>query len=334
MNLVRFFYTFCLLLMYWHVCSTWAEAPKTAKIAFTSAGDVNREIYLMNPDGSEQVNITNHPADDLYPRWSPTGEQILFVSDRRRGRDLYLMDADGGNVRRIFTNHEYRTRPAWSPDGEQIVYERIGEDDERFIYIATINGKHEQKVTKGVEPSWSPNTPELVFSRNRRMILINLHTGIETIPRRDGIAWQRSPQWSPMGDKLAFSWNLQPVVPPPGVLPGERFLIPDAWFDNETIFIVNRDGTGLEQIVDEAGPEAIWPIWSPDGTQLLYNHWASGYLQIFKIDLVNRVPKQLTHTQRAIQANTLPNWFDPAYALPVSPQPQLLTTMWGKVKKK
>ena len=48
MNLVRFFYTFCLLLMYWHVCSTWAEAPKTAKIAFTSAGDVNREIYLMN----------------------------------------------------------------------------------------------------------------------------------------------------------------------------------------------------------------------------------------------------------------------------------------------
>ena len=72
-----------------------AQAPGTAKIVFVSARDLNREIYLMNPDGSEQVNLTKNLADDLFPVWSPTGEQILFVSDRDGIRDLYLMDADG-----------------------------------------------------------------------------------------------------------------------------------------------------------------------------------------------------------------------------------------------
>ena len=88
--------------MFGGVCQVFAEAPKTPKILFTSARDGNYEIYMMNPDGSEQVNLTQHPAIDLDAAWSPTGEQILFVSDRGGTRDLYLMDADGGNVRRVF----------------------------------------------------------------------------------------------------------------------------------------------------------------------------------------------------------------------------------------
>ena len=60
--------------------------PTTPKILFTSARDGNREIYMMNPDGSEQVNLTQHPASDMSAAWSPTGEQILFVSDRQGTR--------------------------------------------------------------------------------------------------------------------------------------------------------------------------------------------------------------------------------------------------------
>ena len=332
MNVARVFYNLCLILVCSDVCSTWAKAPKTPKIVFTSAGAVNREIYLMNPDGSGQVNITNHPADDLFPVWSPTGEHILFVSDRMWVRDLFIMDADGANVRRVFRDREHRQRPTWAPDGEHIAYERI-EDEERFIYTATIDGKNEEKIAEGYEPTWAPDSPELAFNRARRIILLNLRTGIEKKLRPDGIAWQSNPAWDTTGDKIAFSWNLQPIEPPPGVLPGERFLIPDAWFDNTTIYIVNRDGTGLDQIVDEAGQEVIWPTWSPDGTELIYTQEIRGHLQLLKIDLVDRIPEQLTHSERAFHANTLADWFDPAYALPVSPQPQLLTTTWGKVKK-
>ena len=81
------------------VCSVFAKAPDTPKIIFGTYRDGNRELYLMNLDGSEPVNITNHRADDISGAGSPTGAQILFTSDRDRGEswDLYLMDADGGN---------------------------------------------------------------------------------------------------------------------------------------------------------------------------------------------------------------------------------------------
>ena len=46
------------------VSALFAQAPTTSKILFTSGRDGNREIYIMNPDGSEQVNLTKHPANE------------------------------------------------------------------------------------------------------------------------------------------------------------------------------------------------------------------------------------------------------------------------------
>ena len=75
---------------------------------------------MMNPDGSQQVRLTNHRARDFDPVCSPTGEEILFVSDRSGERDLYMMRADGLGVRPVFrTAPAYRNHPAWSPDGKK-----------------------------------------------------------------------------------------------------------------------------------------------------------------------------------------------------------------------
>ena len=80
--------------------TVWAQAARTGKIVFMSKRDGNAEIYAMNTDGSEQVNLTQHPAADYAPTWSPNGKQILFSSDRDGIFDLYLMDADGTNVQK------------------------------------------------------------------------------------------------------------------------------------------------------------------------------------------------------------------------------------------
>ena len=72
-----------------------AKAPTTPKIALSATPNGDWDILLMNPDGSEQINLTNDAALDYYPAWSPTGEQILFSSDRDMfpgSVDLYLMD--------------------------------------------------------------------------------------------------------------------------------------------------------------------------------------------------------------------------------------------------
>ena len=62
-----------ILLLSVGICAVSAKAPTTPKILFTSTRDGNHEVYMMNPDGSEQVNLTQHPATDLEAAWSPTG---------------------------------------------------------------------------------------------------------------------------------------------------------------------------------------------------------------------------------------------------------------------
>ncbi len=309
------------------VCPVLAKAPNTAKIVFATAGvGENRDIYLMNPDGSEKVNLTKHRADDISPVWSPTGEHILFTSDREQKAwgtwDLYLMEPDGSNVRKVFDKWKIRRSPTWSPDGKRIAYS-YGEIGNSLLYIGTIDGKEEERVAIGYTPVWSPDGTEIIFrsgalDKPRRFSLLKVRTNRQTFfPFPKEPKWVRYPAWSPLGDKLAFSWH-------------NRVEVRREDFKLVTIYIVNRDGTGLQQVIEE-GRRAVNPVWSPNGSELLYNAIDTNIdMQIYKISLDTGVSVRLTDGE---SWSYLGDWFDPAYALPVSPQPQLLTTLWGDVKE-
>ena len=318
------------------ISSVFAQAPATAKIVFTSARDDNREIYIMNPDGNGQMRLTHHRADDAIPTWSPTGEQILFASDRDRfplSRDLYLMDPDGKNVRRVFGKSKDRSNATWSPDGKQIAYRRR-ELSGTYIYIGTIDGKKEERMAIGGSPTWSPDGTEVAFlsgygSGSVRINIINVRTKKQRVlfPREAQPSWiSGGLVWSPTTDKLAFSWNPDPLKKN---------------IDIETLYTINSDGTGLKQITRDAAPRETAPVWSPQGDALLYAKTdRNNRLQIYKIRLGSDKSEQLTDTfipkvfGNFFQANSPGDWFDPAYALPVSPKPNLLTTVWGQMKQK
>ena len=126
--------------------------------------------------------------------------------------------------------------------------------------------------------------------------------------------WVRAPEWSPTGDKLAFSWYDEVLQ------------------DKETVYTVNRDGTELASVVQKPGLGAVSPVWSPHGDALLYTQRVGNHRsEIFKISLGGGPPKQLAHIGFWNHAG---DWFDPAYALPVAPQSNLLTTVWGEMKQK
>ena len=323
MKLLRVFFFCCLSLGL--LSSVSAKPLTTEKIVFSSHRNGNFEIYMMNPDGTQQVRLTNHRADDLNPVCSPTGEEILFVSDRGGERDLYIMRADGGGERPLFrTAPAYRDTPAWSPDGKKIAYIQLDpETKQRIVCTAKSDGTSVNRVVEmekadGEVPVWSPDGTELAFVvvdeihwASRQIRFINLKTRKQETFLPDDVPRMMQPAWSPVHNKIAFVWHRPALA-------------------QQSIFIVNRDGSGLQQVVDVIIARGIKALtWSPSGDELVYSQAIGGKSQIFKINLVTREITQLTHEG----SNYVSDWFDPL-ALPVSPQPQLGTTTWGEIKSR
>src|SRR5262245_37813666 len=93
-----------------------ALSGETGQIAFSRAGD----IWAAGLDGSDAIQLTNGPADDRWPRWSPEGNRIAVVRDG----DLVLLTATGALLRVLTTHGEVAAAPSWSPDGRRLVYVR------------------------------------------------------------------------------------------------------------------------------------------------------------------------------------------------------------------
>jgi len=90
------------------------EGEGEGKIAFLSERDGNLEIYVMKADGSNQTRITNNPAGDLDPCFSPDGTKIAFASERDGGLgEIYVMKADGSNQTRLTNNSAEDGAPSW-----------------------------------------------------------------------------------------------------------------------------------------------------------------------------------------------------------------------------
>lgn len=65
---------------------------------------MNWEIYLMDADGSNLVRLTDDPADDDHPTWSPDGSRLAFVSWRTGNAEIWIMNLDGSGATNV-TNH-------------------------------------------------------------------------------------------------------------------------------------------------------------------------------------------------------------------------------------
>jgi Tol biopolymer transport system component len=131
-----------------------AFSPDGRKIVFRSSRSGNFDLYLMNADGSDLVQLTNDEAKDNFPVFSPSGDAIAFSSDRDskldplgyKSFDNYIMKltADGqpGEITRITDDPGHDAHPNYSPDGNWLVYtsERAGLSDEEPLVQEVVFG--------------------------------------------------------------------------------------------------------------------------------------------------------------------------------------------------
>lgn len=148
-------------------------------IAFTSEKNGNLDIYTMHADGSGLTNLTNNPAHDVNPFWSPDGKHIAFMSDRAGFMGIFVMNADGSGVIQLTedeSDHEFGSNygsgySPWSPDGSRLMVSQISQEQEKsMLYSIDINAKDKLPLVN--EPnmyhaiSWSPDGQHIAFIAN------------------------------------------------------------------------------------------------------------------------------------------------------------------------
>ena len=124
-------------------------------IAFVSDRDGNPEIYVQNGADQSVARLTDNPAADTQPAWSPDGGRIAFTTNRDGNNEIYLMNADGGNQANLSNNPSDDQYPAWSPDGRWIAFSS-NRDGNWEIYVAAVDGSTLANLTNNPADDQQP----------------------------------------------------------------------------------------------------------------------------------------------------------------------------------
>jgi Tol biopolymer transport system component len=131
-----------------------AISPDGQTIVFTSERDGNRNIYVMNTDGTEQTQLTDHTSHDYEPAFSPDGLSIVFTSERDGNKEIYIMNNEGNNLTNLSNNSAHDWNPRYYPDNQKIVFQSI-RDGNWEIYMMNLNGSKQTNLTNHPRTDYS-----------------------------------------------------------------------------------------------------------------------------------------------------------------------------------
>lgn len=228
-------------------------APNSEEFVFVCVQN-DLDICKSRPGGEEWVNLTNIRTREVWPLWSPDGQQILFLSDAAGITNIWLMTADGSNRRNLSamtlgTDLVVESNASWSPDGSAIIFEST-RDENLEIYTIRPDGSELRNLTQNPatdqNPVWSPDGSMVAFQsdRNNGTDVYVLDLASQELVNISG---------SPAARENNFVWSAD----------GSQLYFDSDEAGNYDIYVVNRDGSGKSLLIsnptDDVDPQWINP---------------------------------------------------------------------------
>jgi Tol biopolymer transport system component len=242
---------------------------------FQGSSSTQRDIWTVAAAGGQPARVTNDPAVDWNPVWSPDGRHLYFSSDRGGSMNLWRVAIDEvsgsvlGKPQPVTTPSPFAAHVSFSADGSRMVFASVLSlsNVERAPFDTTtgrVQGKP-QPVTSGSR-YWT----SLDLSPDGLWIAMTTGAGVPDlfIVGSDGTRlrqltndpyFDRFPQWSPDGSQIAFQSNRG---------------------GHSEIWTIRPDGSPPRQLSDLRS-SAVAPLWSPDGSRIAFVDGKAGRTLIF-----------------------------------------------------
>jgi TolB protein len=272
-------------------------------VAFTLRQQGNSDLYALSIGKSQPVRLTNDPAEERDPAWSPDGSELAFASRQDGNWEIYVMRLEDGDIRRLTYDTAFDGGPSWSPDGQWLVFEsyRTGSLD---LFLISRDGEQgpirlTQHPAPDFAPTWSPDGRHIAFtswrSGNKDIYILSLDDAADSAARNvTGTPRQAedNPSFSPDGKYLAYDDDSS----------GRHLVYALPLADYAPAGEAISHGQGKH------------PSWSPDGKALTFIHNSGGQYHL--------IASSLDAWSVAPQSFTTPAQLDdPHWSAHVLPQP-------------
>jgi Tol biopolymer transport system component/DNA-binding winged helix-turn-helix (wHTH) protein len=235
-------------------------SPDGRRIAYTDfRGGSNQDVWVMDADGKNPLQLTTDPAIDWAPSWFPDNDRIAFQSNRQGRQAFWSISTKSGKETLLVDPGLAIGFPMLSPDGKQIAFNST-KSGTINIWVVPVEGGEPRQLTFDSEqagwPCMSPDGRFIGFQMKR-----GENTHIMVMPADGGTPMQLTfdqgqswpHNWSPDGDKIVFA--------------GQRN---DVW----NVFWVSRATKERKQMTTNSKLNAYvrYPAWSPLGNQIAYEY--------------------------------------------------------------
>jgi Tol biopolymer transport system component len=272
-----------------------AFSPEGDKIAIFSDRSDYTEIYLISAIDGKVIDrlVKGERSGDLESlhsyvsgmSWSPDGKYLVFVAKSSGADALIIYDVQKKRIaQRIKQDFGVIVSPAWGKNN-QIAFSGLknGKSD---LYIVNPETKELRQLTNDVydetDPAFNVEGTKIAFSSDRplsgertegfrfgtyNIFILDIATGYtEVVTRQNGIC--RYPSWSPDGNKLCFTSNLNGI---------------------DNLYIGNVDSTAEFFPITNVLTGVSSPSWSPKGDQIAFSAFFKGGFDVYLLKEIRPV---------------------------------------------